>query len=83
MDTPENEKKFQTYIVFGEQVTSESIPVHYAFYTQRELDAFLDGLDAAIGWFDYEIWDEEDVRRFYATDFDESELEAEGENDAE
>lgn len=41
--------------VYEEEGTPPSI---YSFYTEAELAAFLDGVEEAIGWLDYEIVDD-------------------------
>jgi hypothetical protein len=44
-------RKFEATVYFGDERQSRV----YAFHTQAELDAFLRGVDDAIGWDDYDV----------------------------
>ena len=48
-------QKFWVEIRWGSQPEEGDEPCAYEFDTKAELDAFLDGVDAAAGWLDYEI----------------------------
>ena len=43
----------KVYVVWGECIDEDSKVVAYEFATQAELDAFLQGVDAASGYLDY------------------------------
>jgi hypothetical protein len=49
---------------FGEsKSTRKQTQTRFEFDTAAELTAFIDGLDAAIGWFEYEITDDGVIRK--------------------
>jgi hypothetical protein len=52
-------KKFKTYIIWGSHFEEEHAknPCEYSFDTKAELDAFLQGVDAANGWMEYQTFD--------------------------
>lgn len=41
-------------VIFGTE-TSEQEPTEYSFNTKAELHAFIEGMEAAVGWMEYEI----------------------------
>lgn len=49
------DQKFTISILWGENPEPEDEPIGYVFNTQVELDAFMEGVEAAEGWFDYEV----------------------------
>jgi hypothetical protein len=68
-------KKHIINIAFGEQVadalnygrklTKEEISMHvkrYEFCSKTEAKSFLYGIDQAMGWFDYYVMDESDIK---------------------
>lgn len=50
---------FKISILWGSAPEPEDTPITYEFATKGELTAFLDGVEAASGWLDYEIVEEE------------------------
>lgn len=55
------ETPFKVKIVWGstESNYTEKQPCTYSFKTEEELTAFLDGVEEACGWMDYEVVDED------------------------
>jgi hypothetical protein len=49
------EKSFKVTILWGQVREPDQEPITYEFVTKSELDAFLEGVDAAVGWLDHEI----------------------------
>ena len=43
-------KKFSTTILWGKSPEPDAEPVKYEFDTQRELDAFIHGINESDGW---------------------------------
>lgn len=52
-----SEKLFKTWIIWGQSPEPGDKPTEYAFATQAELDAFLEGIEEAEGWLGYAICD--------------------------
>jgi len=56
----EDSKPFKAKIRWGSDSSDDQEPSVYSYATQAELDAFLEGVDAANGWLDYELIEEEE-----------------------
>jgi hypothetical protein len=41
-------------VIFGSESSGQE-PSEYSFNTEAELLAFIDGMEAAVGWMEYEI----------------------------
>jgi len=48
-----SEEKFSITILWGEYPEPDAEPVKYEFDTQKELNAFLHGVNESSGWMDY------------------------------
>jgi hypothetical protein len=47
------------WIIWGSQPEPGTRPTRYEFETHAELDAFLDGVEAASGWMEYRVQDDD------------------------
>lgn len=54
--------KFRVKILWGQEHEPGDHALSYEFDSERELDAFLYGVDEAVGWLDCEITDPRDKK---------------------
>lgn len=47
--------EFTVRILWGSAPEEDDKPMTYTFASQELLDAFMEGVDAASGWLDYEV----------------------------
>lgn len=53
-------KKYEITILWGKCPEPDDKPIHYAFHTLRELEAFIYGIEECDGWLAYKIIDPND-----------------------
>lgn len=49
--------EYKVTILWG-QIPEDNKPITYSFDTEKELNAFMYGVDETVGWLDYEIIEE-------------------------
>lgn len=63
INTPKEERKHKAVLRWGSEMTredNEGVSSTYNFDTTAERDAFMYGVDEAIGWSDYELVEDEE-----------------------